>query len=190
MRKHRSLWLGLAAVAITGLAVTGCFITSAQIFAHFDLPNPVTFDSQANPFQRVAADLNQIEQYREHKAQLRDLSDIAVVGTFTNLSGPAGTIELWITPGPTNFTTVAQVRSSATRLWGPESIGASGTGDAVVRVTRGSSGRLFSAAGKAILINQAKGDGMFTLYAFGTMGTYKIRVDNGSLVLVLDADEQ
>ncbi len=189
MRIHRALLASLAAAAVTALVATGCFLTSAQIFAHFDLPNPVTVDSQTHPFERVAADLNQIQQYRAQKSKLMGLSDIAVVGTFTNLSGPAGTIEVWITPGPTNFSTVAQVKSGAVRLWGPESIGAAGTGAAVVTLTRQNSDNLFTAAGKSILINQAKGNGMFTLYAFGTAGVYKIRVDHGSLVLVLDAGE-
>ncbi len=43
------------------------------------------------------------------------------------------------------------------------------------------------AAGKAALLEEAKGDGNFTLYAVGAAGTYSFTVANGELLLVIDA---
>jgi hypothetical protein len=54
-------------------------------------------------------------------------------------------------------------------------------------VTWAESAKLFNAAGKNILINETKGDGSFTIYTIGTQGVYDIKVDDGVIVLVLNA---
>jgi hypothetical protein len=70
-------------------------------------------------------------------------------------------------------------------LWGPGTIGATG---ATSTIGWNDSARLFSAAGKAILLHEAKGDGEFTLYTIGTPGSSNvIRVEKGFLILVIGA---
>jgi len=184
MKKHRLLLLGLGVVALAALAATGCFITSAQVFAHFDLPNPFTIQSTESPFERVAVDLNTVTEYTDNKDKLKGLADVAIIGKFTNVLGPAGGVEVWITAGETNYDTVEGITTNATKLWGPGSIGATG---AVNDITWDESAKLFKAAGKTILINEVKGDGQFTVYIIGTAGEYHIRVDKGGIILVLDA---
>jgi hypothetical protein len=93
-------------------------------------------------------------------------------------------VEVWITADNTNLGSVAAVQAGATKLWGPGTIGA--TGDVRV-VDWNASATLFTQAGKKMLIDEALGDGEFTLYTFGTAGVYNIRVDDGFLILVINA---
>jgi hypothetical protein len=183
MKRVRLLLLGAAALALA-LVAGGCFITSAQVFVHYSLPNPFTIDSATDPFERVDVDLNEISDYADNKDKLKGLADGAIVGLFTNVAGPAGGVEVYITPGATSYTSNSEITAGAVKLWGPGTIGATG---ATHNVDWSESAKLFNAAGKAILINEVKGDGKFTLYTVGTTGTYHIKVDKGFIVLVLDA---
>jgi hypothetical protein len=184
MKRHRLLLLGFGAVALVALVATGCFITSAQIFAHYALPNPFHINSATDPFERVFVDLNEIEEYRDHKDELHGLADVAVVGRFTNVDGPAGGVVVYITAEETDYANITEVMAGATQLWGPGTIGAA---PSTRVVTWAQSAELFHEAGKTILINETKGDGEFTIYTFGTMAEYDIQVDNGLLILVLNA---
>ena len=175
----------LALSGLCALLTTGCIIISGQIFAHFALPNPFTIDSSGSTFERVGVDLNTIDEYEEHKDKIKGLSDAALVGKFTNVGGEAGGVEVWITAGATNLPDVNAVKTSATKLWGPGTLPA-GVG-AVRTIGWDESAKLFTAAGKKMLIDEAKGDGQFTLYTFGTAGTYEIRVDGGALILTISA---
>jgi hypothetical protein len=172
----------LPSLGLVALLVGGCFITQAQVFAHFALPNPFTIDSSNSPTERVLVDLNTVKEYVDHKDKLEGLSDLAVVGTFMNLSGQAGSVEVWITPDQTNLSSIAEIQSSATKLWGPRSIGAVST----VKIGWDESAQLFNAAGKKILIDEALGDGTFTLYTIGSTGVYNIQVNDGQLILTID----
>jgi hypothetical protein len=177
----------VAGLALAALTATGCVLTSAQILAHFDLPNPFTIDATDN-MERVAVDLNTIEDYADNKDKLKGLTDLAILGTFENVSGPAGTVSVYITADNTNLADAAAVVAGATKLWGPASIGPSAGPGNIVTLTWDESAALFDAAGKQILIDEAKGDGEFTLYTVGTPGgSYVIEVSDGVLVLTLDA---
>ena len=182
MRRLR--YLLLAAVVLLGLGINGCVLTSAQIFAHFDLPDPFEINSVGLTFQKIDVDLNTIDDYAKHKKNLKHLSDAAIGGVFTNVSGPAGAVEVWMTPDPTSYSSVGQIQANAIKLWGPASIGPTGS---VVKLTWDQSAKLFTSAGRQALIDQVKGDGQFTIYTIGTSGTYDIRVDHGTILLVIDA---
>lgn len=174
--------LGLAAVLSNG-----CFLVSAQILTAFDLTNPFTIDATDN-MERILVDLNDIEDYADNKDKLKGLSDVAILGTFVNTAGPAGTVSAYMTADNTNLADAGAIIAGATKLWGPGSIGASGTAEGTVTIDWDTSAGLFDAAGKKLLIDEALGDGSFTLYMIGTDGgTYTIRVDDGVVVLVLDA---
>jgi hypothetical protein len=183
MKGRRRLWLGLGLAALAALGVTGCFITSGQILAHFALPDPFTING-ADGYERIYVDLNTISDYKDNKDKLKTISDLAVVGKFTNTSGPGGGVVVYITPGNTSYTSTTEI-ATATKLWGPGTIGATGS---VRTIGWNESAGLFTAAGKKMLINEAKGDGEFTLYTIGTPGTSNvIRVDKGFLILVIGA---
>ena len=180
----RNLRVILPSLALAALTVSGCFITSAQIFAHYALPNPFTI-AGADGFERVLVNLADVDEYNDHKDKLKDVTDVAVVGTFENLVGPGGGVEVWITPDNTSLADPAAIIAGATKLWGPGTIGA--TGDVRV-IGWDESAALFNAAGKAILLQEAKGDGEFTLYTIGTPGAVNtIEVTDGGLILTIAA---
>jgi hypothetical protein len=184
MKNLRLLPLAFGLVALVALGATGCFLTSAQVLVHFALPNPFTIDG-ADGYERIPVDLNTIDEYKDHKELLKTISDFAVLGKFTNVNGPGGGVVFYITPGNTSLTSPAAITAGATKLWGPGTIGA--TGDSRTLGWDASAG-LFTAAGKKILLTEAKGDGEFTLYSIGTPeASNVIRVDKGFLVLVLGA---
>jgi hypothetical protein len=179
--------LMMAGVLLGALLSNGCILTSAQILAHFDLPNPFIIDATDN-MERISVDLNSIGDYSDHKDKLKNLTDLAILGKFTNTLGPAGTVSVYIDAGATNHANAAAVIASATKLWGPASIGASGSSTESVTMTWDDSAALFDPAGKQMLLDEAKGDGQFTLYTVGTpRGTYVVEVTDGVLVLVIDA---
>jgi hypothetical protein len=187
MKNRRLLLPGLALVALVALGVTGCFITSAQVLVNYPLPNPFTI-AGADGYERIDVDLNTIQAYKDHKAKLKNIADFALIGKFTNESGPGGGVEVWISAGSTTFASPAAIRAGATKLWGPGTIGAFGTAGAVRTIGWNDSAALFTAAGRTILLTEAKGDGAFTLYTIGTPAAVNtIRVEKGFLILVIGA---
>jgi len=184
MKRHRLLLLGLGLVALVALGATGCFITSAQILAHYALPNPFTING-ADGWEREYVDLNTVKDYKDNKDKLKTITDLAIIGKFTNTGGTGGGVAVYITPGSTNLAGPAAIIAGATKLWGPGTIGATGS---VRTIGWNDSAALFNAAGKKILIKEGLGDGEFTLYTIGSPGTVNsIRVDKGFLILVLGA---
>ena len=178
-------WI-LPSLALAAVLSSGCIIVSAQVFAHYDLPDPFTLDASSNNLHREDIDLSTVSDYQKNKDKLKGLSDLAVVGTFVNQSGPAGGVELWITPDDnSNFATVGEVQAGATKLWGPASIGAA---PATRKIDWNESAKLFNAAGKKILIDETLGDGKFVIYAITTgAGPNTIDVQHGAIILVIDA---
>jgi hypothetical protein len=176
----------LAGVALAALLGNGCIITSAQILTHFDLPNPFTIvSSTTDHSERVPVDLTTLSEYEDHKEDLKGLTDLAIVGKFTNVNGPAGGVLVYITPTldlPAGG--APAIPGNATLLWGPGTIGATGASRVI---GWNESAGLFKKAGKDLLLSEVKGDGQFTLYTTGSAGTFNIRVDDGALILILDA---
>lgn len=187
--KRSTRWM-VAGLALVAVLATGCIITSAQILAHFDLPNPVHLNG-SDDWERVPVDLavDVGSDYTDNKDKLEDLTDLAVLGTFTNTGDNSGQVSVYITADNTNYTSAAEVVANATLLWGPTSIGPAGSPDATVTIDWDASAALFNAAGKQIAINEAKGDGQFTLYTVGTASAtgYDIEITDGKVVLVIDA---
>jgi len=196
MKKIHVLILAVALLALTG---ADCFLTSAQVLATFDLPNPVAIDAQDN-FEIIPVDLTTIDEYNDNKDKLKGLTDVAVLGTFVNLGSAAsppgvdlpGEVTIYITPGPPTFVpSITTIVANAQRLWGPAAIGAPGTPEGTVTLGWDESAALFDNTGKDMLIDEGLGDGEFTLYSIGTgVGAqYAIDINDGFLVLVLDAGQ-
>ena len=168
-----------------GLTTPGCILTSGQVQILFDLLN-FSASSSAG-IDGATINLNDRKEYQDNKAKLQTLSDVAVLGKFKNNSATAAVnVEVWITPAPTAYTTTAQLTADATKIkmWGPFSVAAGAT----KQIDWDQSAALFSAAGKAALLAEAKGDGNFSIYAVAASGatTYDFTVTNGELVLVID----
>jgi len=179
MKRNRWLLLSLA----VGLVVAGCVLTSGQIRISFDLDDFSTTTDTGLAAQTI--DLNTESEYKDNKDKLKDLSDLAVLGEITNNLGSPINVEIWMTPTITNYTTAAEVTNSgsgAVRVWGPFNL----AGNATKKIGWDDSAKLFSAAGKKLLLDEAKGDGQFQLYAIAPAGAYDFGVAKGVLVLVLD----
>jgi hypothetical protein len=185
MKNRRLPLLTLGLVALGALGVTGCVLTSAQVLAHFPLPNPFTITS-ADDFEVIPVDLGTVSAYKEHKDKLKDVVDFALIGNFKNVSGPGGGVEVYISAAGPVYDSAAAIRAGATKLWGPGEIGKTGS---VRTIGWDDSAALFSAAGKAVLLREVKGDGQFTLYAIGTPQgvSNEIKVEKGFLILVISA---
>jgi len=182
MRRYASTVLTLGLVLGLGLLCAGCILTSGQIQINFDLPNFT--GSTTTGIAGTTIDLNTEKEYKDNKDKLKDLTDLAVLGKFTNNSATPVNVEVWMTPAPTSYITAAGLAGDATKIkvWGPFSV----AGSATKTIDWNASAQLFTVAGKAALLNEAKGDGNFTLYAVGSAGTYDFSVVDGALVLVID----
>jgi len=179
----------LAAVLLGAVLGNGCVITSAQVMAHYDLQNPFTIiSSTADHSERCPVDLTTVDEWNDHKDELKGLIDVAILGKFTNVAGPAGGVSAYIVPTLDNPPGGAPaIPANAKLLWGPASIGATGSSRTI---DWNESAGLFDKQGKDLLLKEVKGDGQFTIYTIGTAGTYNIRVDDGVIVLVLDAGKK
>lgn len=181
MRNFR-LWLPVAALA--ALTATGCMLVSGQFvvtarFSQFGL-DPLTVSSPTT-LAGVPIDLNEVSEYADHKDELKDVVDLALVGKVTNLTGAATDVEVWMVASPgAPLTTETAVKAAGVKLWGPLAVPANGS----VQVDWNKSAALFS--GRQALITEIKGDGRFDLYALGS-GAYNFRVDGGALIAVVSA---
>jgi hypothetical protein len=173
----------VAAAAVVMLAGAGCLLTSGQILISFDdFTNPFTVNMTMD-VHRQAVDLNTIGDYNDHKDKLESLADIALLGQITNNSTTAVDVEAYFTETATMFTTAAQVRSAAKKLWGAFALAPSET----KTIGWDESAGLIDDAGRDALIADIQGDGVFTIYVIAATGTYNFTVNNPVLVLVLDA---
>ncbi|HYJ33679.1 MAG TPA: hypothetical protein VE326_10710 [Candidatus Binatia bacterium] len=162
------------------LFAPGCILTSGQFTLDFDLPDVTATSATGIVGEQI--DLNDESDYKDHKDNVKDISDFAVLGTFHNTGLTDVDIEVYMTRDLTTLTDAATIRSTGIKLWGPFQVPAGGT----KTIDWDASAALFTAAGKAAVLQEAKGDGNFTLYAVGSAGTYQFDVENGKLVLVID----
>ena len=169
----------IPALVLTFVAA-GCILVSGQFLIDFDLPSFQTTSDTVIAVEPI--DLTTEGDYNDHKDDVKAIADIAVLGKVTNNLSQAVGVEVWMTPDDTAFTTTGQITGGATKLWGPFTVPGLGT----KTVDWNDSAALFSSAGKAMLLNEAKGDGKFTLYMIGNTTTYDIKVENGVLAITLD----
>ena len=184
----KNLRLLLPVMALAALISAGCFMVSGQFiitvaFSDYGLDPLVVTDLGSSPaVPRVPVDLTKVAAYKDHKGELKDVSDIALVGDFKNLSTTAPLdLEVWMVANPTAaYTTTADVRTNGQRIWGPLHVGVLATN----HVGWDASAKLFS--GRAALISEIKGDGRFDLYVIGTV-PYSLQVNRGALIAVIAA---
>lgn len=170
----------MVAALLLAVAAPGCVLVSGQFLIDFELDNFAA--STDTIVTREDVDLTTEGDYNDHKDDLKGLADVAVLGKITNTGATDIGVEVWMTADATTYTTPTEVLTNGTKLWGPFNL-APGISK---QVTWDESAKLFSAGGKALLINEIKGDGKFTIYAKAGIGTYSFTVDNGVLALVLD----
>lgn len=183
MIKNLRLWLPVTMLA--ALIASGCMLVSGQFIVPFKFidvgADPVTVNS-ATSLSGIAVDLNTIDVYNDHKSDLKDVVDLALLGNLTNLDSGAGlTVEVWMVRNPgTMLTTDTAVRAAGIKVWGPVTVAASGSKN----IGWDESAALFT--GRKQLIEEIKGDGRFDLYALGNNG-YHFRITKGVLMTVISA---
>src|SRR2546428_1600068 len=123
MKRHGWMILALG----LGLMTAGCILTSGQIQISFDLPSFIA--NSVTGINGTTIDLSSEKEYKDNKERLKDLSDLAVLGKFTNNSTSAANVEVWMTTTPSNHLTESALMSDPTRvkLWGPFQVAPSAT---------------------------------------------------------------
>ena len=174
-------WI-LPTLALAGALAAGCMLLSGQFLVSFDLPSPPSVTPEA--VMCAGVDLHAVAAYREHVDDLKDVTDIAVLGEFTNTGAAAVDVDVWMTPGLTAYTDAASVvlDETAVKVWGPLRVAPGATR----KIGWDESAALF-AGGRAALLREVLGDGVFTLYALGGTSSYSFRLEHGCLVAVVAA---
>lgn len=182
----KNLRILIPSIALAALTATGCFLISGQIVVSANLGDlhAVNGLSSVGMYVDLSAES---PDYKKHKDKLKDIVDIAVLGTFRNNLAVPVSGEVWIVPSPSSAALLADQASvtaaGGLKLWAM-SLGANETR----KVDWDASAGLFTAAGKTTLKNEIKGDGVFTLYLFGSTTTYDIEVTNAVVVAVISAN--
>jgi hypothetical protein len=170
----------ILALAVAACA-TGCILVSAQIFTTFDISD--LHVTHLTGMDKQDVDLNTLTDYADHKEEFKTLADFAFVGDFAMTAGDSINVEIWITPTQTAYSSASQVHAAGKRLWGPFSLSAA----TPRHLGWNESAALLDSTGKNVMINEARGDGQFTLYCIGlASGNYAFNVTNGKLLLTLD----
>ncbi len=174
----------LALGGAIALLAAGCVLISAQVLVSFDFAehgfDPLIVPSP-NALAGVPVDLKTISAYNDHKSDIKDVDDLAILGTFTNLNATPTDVELWMVANPGSMlTNDAAVRAAGVPVWGPIHVPASGS----AKAGWDASAQLFQ--NRQALVGEIKGDGRFDLYALGT-GNYSFRIDKGGLIAVIAA---
>jgi hypothetical protein len=181
----KTLRVVLPNAALLALLVCGCTLIAGTFTLTLELDDPTTVTS-ASSVEGTDIDLNNESDYRDNKDKLKDVTDVAVLGRFTNNSSSATTVEVWIIPTPpgTPYTTEAQVEAApgAKPLWGPFTL----AGNETKVIGWDESAALINKAGLDELLAQAKGDGVFSAYALGG-GGYNFTITKGAVVVTISA---
>jgi hypothetical protein len=182
----RNLRILIPSIALAALTATGCFLISGQIVVSANLGDlhAVNGLSSVGMYVDLSAESS---DYKDHKDKLKDIVDIAVLGTFKNNLAVPVSGEVWIVPSPSGIGLLADqtavIAAGGIKLWSM-ALGASETR----KVDWDASAALFTPAGKTTLKNEIKGDGAFTLYLFGSTATYDIQVTKAVVVAVISAN--
>jgi len=177
----KNLRFVLPALLLAGLTASGCFLLSGQWVIDYHFPTPLNITEGA--LSKVAVDLNTISIYNDHKDDLKDVEDLALVGTVEN-NATAANLEVWMVPaGGSNFVTAAAVRSGtgSRKIWGPMAIGAGATR----KIDWDASAALFTS--RADLVSEIKGDGVFDLYVISSADPFSLTITDGVLLAVVSA---
>ncbi len=186
------------AALLLPVTIAGCILTTGQFNIDVDLDDPITIDNDDAYYAEVV-DMNQNQDYVDHKDNLAGLADVALLGTVVN-SGPAPIdVEVWISPDASKYSDADDVREGAYKLWGPFRVAANSD----ERITWDGSAALFNPTGRYVLQEELKGDGVFTIYALRSTdlillskaapaapaGFSGISLNDGKLVMTIEGEE-
>lgn len=176
----KNLRLMLTSVALAALTLSGCFLVSGQFLITLDLDDASVNNTAA--ITGLQVDLSTNSTYEDHKDNIKDIADFAVLGDVHNSAGTDLGLEVWLVDGLVSTTmSLAAIQASGTKVWGPLTVPAGGD----VHIGWDQSAALFGGTGKAALLDQVKTDGQFTLFAVGAAPNFQFT--NGKVVVVLAA---
>jgi hypothetical protein len=176
----KNLRLMLASTALAVLTLSGCFLVSGQFLVALDLDTPLNVTGTGS-ITGLAIDLAEEDIYNDHKDKIKDIADFALLGRVVNNVGTELSLEVYLVDGANATLSLSQIQSTGTKIWGPLTV----PGNGEVTIDWNASANLFSTAGKAALLAQAKGDGQFTLYAVGAAPNFTFH--DGKVIVVLAA---
>lgn len=174
--KQIHLFSLLALVALSA----SCILVSGQFVVDFAIEDQTV---DVSSVYREVIDLNEEDVYADHRDDIETISDLALIGRVENTGQTVIDVVAYITKDVTSYTTDTEVKQNAIRVWGAFKVNPGAT----ETVGWDASAALFSTLGKEVLIDEVKGDGVFTIYIVASQGTYQFNVTNGSFVVVLDA---
>lgn len=145
----------LSLAAVLALALGGCLVTG-QITLFQSIDAVTTTNLQVNP---VRVNLNEEEDYVEHKDKIKSVDEISVVAVIKNNRAAAADVEMYLSDDL--LTSVADVKDpdKATLVFVAPTVPASGT----LKIGW-ADGFRYMVNEKAV-IDQVLGDGIFMLYA-------------------------
>lgn len=182
----KNLRLGFPVTGLAALLLTaGCMLTSGQFVITYEFADhgydPIIVVNPST-LSGVQVNLNEVGEYKDHKSDLKDVVDVALVGQLTNLAANPTDIEVWMVTNPgAPLTTGTAVKAAGQKIWGTLNLPGYGT---AVQIDWNTSAKLFT--GRQALVDEIKGDGRFDLYALGS-GSYTFRLDKGALIAVVSA---
>jgi len=175
----------LPGLVLIAAVATGCFDTVKLV--SISLGNLRALDRAFPPagaYVDLAADNS---TYADNKSKFSDVADVAVLGTFRNNSGAAVSADVWIVENPTDsglLPDLAAVQAAGgKRVW---SLALAANETKVL--DWGNSAPLFTSAGKIALKSELEHEAIFTLYVFGSTGSYDITATNASVAVMVYID--
>lgn len=168
-----------APLALAAVVAAGCFLVSGQFVVTYKFATPITVTSGA--LTSIGVDLTTDHSYNDHKSDIKDVTDLALIGKITNTGTGSATVEIWMAPLGSGFTTAAAVRGGGKEVWGPLTL-AMGASE---NVDWDRSSTLF--VGRQALIDKIKGDGKFDLYLISSADPFALKIENGALIAVVSA---
>jgi hypothetical protein len=183
MKRYATFAIPLA-LALTLLVSAGCLQVVKLVSLSLGNLSAVNGAASAGRFVDVDAENS---TYHDNKSKFKDVSDVAVLGTFTNNTANPVNADVWIVESQTGLpllANLAAVQGAGGVLMWSMSLGANET----KTLSWDNSAALFTSDGKTALESELEGDAKFGLYIFGNTGTYNITVTGASVEVMIGAD--
>lgn len=152
--------------AVAALVLGGCLV-SGQITIFQTINETTSTNLVVTP---ILVDLNEEEDYVEHKNDIESVDEISVVAIIRNNLATAADVKMYLSDDP-NLTSVAEVEDpdNATLVFVGPTVPASGT------LKIGWADGFKYIVDKQAIAEQLVGDGIFVLYAVAD-GTFSLRI--------------
>lgn len=178
-KRMRTIVPSLLLAALIG---TGCVLVSGQFVIQVDLGDAsINVVNASSLLAGYYVDLPSNSTWKDHKDDIKQLEDLALVGQFHNTGASSVSISLYLLDGNPGAQSAGTVISTGIKVWGPLTVAAGATDK--VDWTR--SAELFT--GKDALLQRIKGGGQFTLYAVSSATSFSFDVKNAVFIAVISA---